>query len=532
MNKTVTINISAIIFHIEEDAYEKLNKYLFSIRGYFNTSEGRDEIMSDIESRIAELLKAKINDHKQVIFLADVEEVISIMGQPEDIGGGENQASQDHPNNETSDQENTKRTRRVFRDGENKVLGGVCSGLAAYFDLDPLWIRLALVVMFFGFGSGIILYLVLWIIIPEAKTTSEKLEMRGEKIDINNISKTVKEDAENFKNRMKNFGDEAKASFKKNDYSNRFVNLIYFIFSSIAKVLKKVVGIALILMAIFLTIIFVATLFGVTTIDNSDVRELIHSLFIDSSQKTWLILGTTLLIGLPAIMMMYKGVKLLFNFKYYNRWLNMSAGILWLTGLIICFYVGLNIASDFSVQGRAKIDYPISQPSSDTLVLKINNHEKYDEENYFKGWRNHQIHINNHSFNWKVIEKNNEKKFIGFPIMNIVASETDSCELYIIKSAKGGDKKEASERAKRIDYQLIQNDSVFIFNNFFTMNMPDKWRNQEVKLEFKIPQNKVIYLDKSLSGFIYDIENITNMYEGDMLGKKWKMTSKGLMCID
>ncbi len=532
MNKTVTINISGIIFHIEEDAYEKLSKYLLTIRGYFSTAEGRDEIMSDIEARIAELLKAKTNANKQVVVMTDVDDVIGIMGKPEDFGGTENEQAHYQQKDEEINYEQVKKTRRVFRDGENKVVGGVCSGIAAYFDLDPLWIRLALVAMFFGFGSGIILYLVLWIIIPEARTTTEKLEMRGEKVDINNISKTVKEDAENFKTRVKDFGNEAKATFKQRDYTNRFVDLVHDIFSGIGNVLKKIIGVILIFIAILLTILLVGSLFGVTTIDHSDVRELINTVFIDPSQKTWLILGSVFLIGIPALMMMYKGIKLLFNFKYYNRWLNMTAGILWLFGLILCFYVGISIGSEFSADGRAKSDYTLQQPMGDTLILKLNTSEKYEEDSYYRTGHRKHLRLNDNPFDWMVVEKNSQKLVVGFPKLDIVPSETDSFELYIIKSSHGVDRKEATERAKRIEYQLVQKDSMLVFNNFFTTSMAEKWRGQEVEILLKVPKNKVIYLDKSLLGFIYDIENVTDEYDGDMLGRRWIMTAKGLKCID
>ena len=176
MNKTLTINISGIVFNIEEDAYENLKNYLAQIKRHFQNEEGCDEIVADIESRLAELLKSKTGASKQVLLNSDVEEAINVMGKPEDFGG-EGQA-EEKTNTKTAYTGSTGR-RRVFRDPDNKVLGGVCSGIANYFDTDPLWIRLALVVMFFGFGSGFLLYIILWVIIPEAKTTAEKLEMRS-----------------------------------------------------------------------------------------------------------------------------------------------------------------------------------------------------------------------------------------------------------------------------------------------------------------------------------------------------------------
>jgi phage shock protein PspC (stress-responsive transcriptional regulator) len=151
MNKTVTINISGIIFHIEEDAYDILSKYLSTIKGYFNKSEGRDEIVSDIESRIAEMLQERISPLKQVVLMADVEHVISIMGKPEEFAG-EQTDEQEKAGTEASDAGQTTGRKRLFRDPDDKMLGGVCAGIGHYFGIEAVWLRLALAISFFVFG--------------------------------------------------------------------------------------------------------------------------------------------------------------------------------------------------------------------------------------------------------------------------------------------------------------------------------------------------------------------------------------------
>ena len=177
MKKTVTVNIGGTVFHIDEDAFELLHKYLETIKAHFHTSDGKDEITSDIEARIAELFTEKLKLGKQAISIEDVQEAIAIMGKPEEFGGGEANAPKEEPFQHSY----TYTKRRVYRNPDDKVVGGVCSGISAYLDIDPLWIRLLFAVMFFGFGSGFLLYIILYIIIPEAKTTAEKLEMRDRK---------------------------------------------------------------------------------------------------------------------------------------------------------------------------------------------------------------------------------------------------------------------------------------------------------------------------------------------------------------
>ena len=225
MNKTVISNISGLIFHLNEDAYDKLNNYLQTIGSFFKDSEGRAEIMADIEARIAEMFKSKITVANQVITIADVDEAIAVMGQPEEFLDG-----QEPPSKTVTGKQSA---RRIFRDPDERILGGVCSGLSTYFGInDPIWLRLIFVILFFMFGTGPLIYIILWIIIPVAKTASEKLEMKGEPVNVSNISKTIHEEFDGIKKKIDEFSSDAKniksGPFydKARDAANRIINLI------------------------------------------------------------------------------------------------------------------------------------------------------------------------------------------------------------------------------------------------------------------------------------------------------------------
>jgi phage shock protein PspC (stress-responsive transcriptional regulator) len=191
MKKTLTVNLANQVFHIDEDAFYRLREYLDRIEGHFADKNERSDIISDIETRIAELFGQRINQQKQVIIIQDVEEIIRIMGDPVEIGG-EQQA-------ETSDFSRTSRSKRLYRDPDGRVLGGVCGGIGQYFKIDPLIIRIIFLVVFFGFGIGLLIYIILWIVIPEARTTVQKLEMRGDPVNASNIGNFVKDEFENVK---------------------------------------------------------------------------------------------------------------------------------------------------------------------------------------------------------------------------------------------------------------------------------------------------------------------------------------------
>jgi phage shock protein PspC (stress-responsive transcriptional regulator) len=191
MKKTLTINLANQVFHIDEDAFYRLREYLDRIEGHFADKDERSDIISDIETRIGELFGQRINHQKQVITIQDVEEIIRIMGDPVEIVGEEH--------TETHDYTAASKPKRLYRDPDNRVLGGVCGGIGQYFKIDPLIIRIIFLVVFFGFGIGLLIYIILWIVVPEARTTLQKLEMRGDPANASNIGKFVKDEFENVK---------------------------------------------------------------------------------------------------------------------------------------------------------------------------------------------------------------------------------------------------------------------------------------------------------------------------------------------
>jgi len=196
MKKTVTINLAGQVYNMDEDAYGKLKNYLLAIESHFSKETERKEIISDIEARIAELFAERITPSKSVITITDVNDIIQILGRPEDFGDVE--AGQQ----ENTSQGNSYTYRRMYRDPDNRLIGGVCSGIGAYFHMDPLILRILFLIAFFGFGVGIIVYIILWIVLPEANTTAQKLEMRGEPVTIDNIGKTIRDEFNNVKNNM------------------------------------------------------------------------------------------------------------------------------------------------------------------------------------------------------------------------------------------------------------------------------------------------------------------------------------------
>lgn len=198
MEKTLTISLSNMVFHIEKAAYEKLKDYLDAIKLKLINDEGQREIMEDIESRISEIFLSRKATGHQIITVGDVQEVISTLGNAEDFDdepAGANNPQPEHLFQRTS--------KRLYRDPDNSILGGVCAGMGAYFNTDMVLFRILFIVLIIAGGSGLLIYIVLWIVVPEARTTAQKLEMRGERINLQNIKNAFREEFNNVKKNMK-----------------------------------------------------------------------------------------------------------------------------------------------------------------------------------------------------------------------------------------------------------------------------------------------------------------------------------------
>jgi phage shock protein PspC (stress-responsive transcriptional regulator) len=191
MKKTLAINLSGLVFNLDEDAYQVLKNYLDSISEHFRNDVGKEEIITDIENRFAEEFNQKRTGSKQVIILADVNEIIKTLGSTEDFPSEKTeQAETAHEENTTTPPKGA--ARRLYRDTDNAMLGGVASGIANYFGTDTVWIRISFVVFTFAWGFAIPLYILLWIITPKAETASQRAEMKGEPLTIKAIEEHVK----------------------------------------------------------------------------------------------------------------------------------------------------------------------------------------------------------------------------------------------------------------------------------------------------------------------------------------------------
>jgi phage shock protein PspC (stress-responsive transcriptional regulator) len=497
MKKTFTINISGTVFHIDDDAYERLNNYISQIDRYFGNDADAKEIVQDIESRISELFQERVKDGSEVITLSQVEEIIKIMGMPEAFANSKEEE-------EVVIKVSRSRGKKLYRDPDDRILGGVCSGLGSYFNIDPIIVRLIFVALFFGGGSSLFVYILLWIIVPKATNTAQRLEMKGEEVNINNISKTIKEEIQDVKENYQNFRAN-KSYIRSRERLDDAGSVLMSIIRAILKIIVVFFGIIFVLIVIVAIIALFTSLFvssefiGITPFNN----ELPHylSLFVSDGTLTWFWIGLALTIGVPLIMLGYLGTKLIFRFESRNPAIGFSSLGLWIFGIILLIFASVHGVSDFkSVSTSTKQEPLITK--SDTLYLTLGADEfsDYLDSNFdFDGLR--------------IASLNGKQFLLNEPRLEIEKSETNEFSLVVKSKARGRDLDIAQTNARNINYKFTQQDSLLTFQPWFML--PDKsvWHKQEIDLILKVPENKTIYLYKEMVKIIHDIKNTSNMWD-------------------
>ena len=342
MNKTININLGGIFFHIDEIAFQKLKLYLDAIRRSLSDDpQGRDEILNDIEHRIGELLSEKVKDERQVVNENDIDEITKIMGKPEDYLVDE-EIFEDEPKYRAKSS-----SKKLFRDGEDKFLGGVSAGLAHYFRIDSLWVRLMWVILVVaGFGTGIPIYILLWILIPEAVTTAEKLQMKGEPVNISNIERKIREEFNDVSSRVKDGVNDVTEKVKSSEFKDKaksglqdVIETLGKIFIAIFSVFGKFIGALLILVAALTLIGLIIGAFslgGIEILGFGKEFVMYPPFIFDSILPSWLIMIFVFIaIGIPFIVLFMLGIKIISsNVKSFSTTTKLSLLGIWIISLL------------------------------------------------------------------------------------------------------------------------------------------------------------------------------------------------------
>ena len=350
MKKTLTVNLGGTVYHIDDDAYRLLDNYLSNLKHYFRKQEGAEEIINDIEMRIAELFAEKVAAGKQVITVQDVEEVIARVGKPEDFGITEDDAESNKRTEQSSSASQTyTRTagsRRLFRDPDSKLLGGVAAGLAAYLGWDITLVRILMIVLVFvPYCPMIILYIVGWIVIPEAHTAAEKLSMRGEAVTIENIGKTVTDGFEKVANGVNDY----MRSDKPRTFLQKLGDALVMIVGWFLKICLVIFAIICSPVLFVFGVVFVALLFAAIAVAVGGGAALISffpmaDVVLPTSPLSAIVMyiAGILLVGIPLVSLVWAIFSQIFKWQPMNSGLKWTLVILWIVSAAcfgICFAV-------------------------------------------------------------------------------------------------------------------------------------------------------------------------------------------------
>ena len=525
MKKTLTANISGTVFHIEEDAYEALNRYLGNIRSRFSGTAGRDDIMADIEARIAELFQERLDGRRQVVSITDVEQVMGVLGQPEDIAGGE-----DGPEGapEGAPASGTTGNKRFYRDPEDKWLGGVLGGLGAYIGMDPLWLRIAVVALVLAsVGSLIPIYLLLWILVPKAESAAERLRMRGEPVTVDNIKRVVEEGAERFKRggeRMAHEAGELGRSWGEHAGQRR---------SQAVNIFVKLLGVGLIIVAFSLLLGLITGMIGGTvslwhaTWSNEELGllDLGELLFSTREHALWMAIGITTLLTVPIIGLFLSGFRLLLETRT-PRWLGLTLLFLWLAAWIPVIYTGVALGKDFKRSNSTLTEVELVQPVSGILYLDSKDPEAMTGD-WSMSYDDGEVNVD-----FDGVHVSNGTVFGAWGRLDIQRSADSLFHLKVEREAHGISTKVALTRAGNVSYQLDQDQDVLQVSPVISYPVADKFRGQDVQFTLEVPLGRSVYLRPGSKHVIHDIENVTNTYDRDMLGRTWTMTERGLVDLN
>ncbi|MBL0023934.1 MAG: PspC domain-containing protein [Saprospiraceae bacterium] len=522
MNKTFNINLGGYPFAIDEDAYVYIQNYLATIRRHFSASEGCEEILYDIEVRMAELFQEHLKG-RAIISMKEIDEVIMIMGKPEDFGAEPMTESFHSGSKGKKFDTKIKTGKRLFRDPDDKKVGGVCSGIAAYFGIeDPLWIRLIFALLIFS-GIGAVTYIVLWALIPEASSAGDKLSMRGEPATINNIAKIVEEElsdlgekinewSKDISGKKKSGDSEGKNGFYAKAALAKGVNVFGHVASGIIPLIRNVVR------PIFLTIsIIVLSALGIawaaSFVGISFASPVLHAIGPDSALLGYLGVGSLFFtFGLPILGAMLLIARLAFSYRI-NKNLKTGLWTGWFLSLFTTMFAGMSTIKEYKSHHEftTVTDYNIEAQD-----IKIG----MPEEDL-----DHSMGV----FVDKFIADKDDKWAVRDVNLKVEKSKDNLVHIEKRISSRGEAQKDAQQNTLYVGNDVQVNGNEIQISKYLTIPKNRKFRNQSIDYTIYIPEGKNIILENNIKGRLHssDLINIDQIYS-DIDGLKWTVKGKGV----
>lgn len=516
MKKTLLIHIGGRHFHMDEDGYHSLGNYLDALRNHFAPEgETGKEIVEDIEQRIAELLENKITPAKQSVSVADVRDIIGILGTVENF------TYQDQPDEQTeNDGYNRKDHRRLFRDSEHNYLGGVAAGLGEYFDIDPLWMRLAFIGLSFLHGLGVIIYAVLWIVVPKARTTAEKLQMKGMPVNLSTIRESVNAEYHKVKSNFSNLS-KSPAANRTRSILEKIVAIIGLIIVAVFKFFIWTMGVLFLLMGSVFLAVLVVLLLGVTNLfgyiplwNGFDIHHITH-FFMTSGYYYLAIVSLIILVLIPIVVLIYLGIKIIFNIKTRHPVLRVFTFTAWLLSLIVFITLLLLSSPNQPIGASITRSDVVSTGKNPRIYLAIQDNTESTRITHYG--------VFGYQFNYSEWDEALYDK----AELSIIPSEDDQMHVTVVREIKNVGLKNTQDYLNQIDYGWQQKDSVIYLDQYFRTDAEDFWMFANVKIKVRVPDSQVIVISPEICSLLEEVQRDQYCNDSSMVNKRIMIKADG-----
>lgn len=511
MKKTIQINIGGSVFFIDEDAYQSLANYLDAIKQHLANNEDRDEIIKDIELRIAELLIEKRASETHAISLNHIEEIIETMGQPEAY----------RMDDEDTEQVFTKGVnKKLFRDINDRFIAGVASGLAHYVGMDPVWMRLLWVlIVFAGVGSPILIYIILWILVPEARTTTEKLQMKGEPVNLSNIERSLKKEYENVARKVKDADIKGKTQSLKKKSAGFFDWLLEAV-KTIGRVFLFFIGIVLLLVSFIVITTFIVLLFipgyGLINSDLNFYSTLYDGVDLGTSQYCIWKTASHLSLIIPFVFLFILSLFAINpKMKPVGKPTKTGLLLLWVIAISVTgyFYYNAKMANKYTGRSLQHIELPMS--TKDTLNIRSKQHPTLS---HVQGRENY------------VLQKDSLGKHYVYGSdfsLTIKPTNEETPSMVVEKSSKANSEDKASIQAEKIEYKYNLDDNLLLLDDYFFLHNSKQNNTSKIRIYLNLPREMIFTIDQKLAR-----KNIKNHRNDQLISEEYlQVINESIVCL-
>lgn len=503
MKKTHNINIGNSIVHIEEDAYEMLTVYLNEVKQHFSKNADDFEIVTDIENRIAEMFAEKLAaQQRQVIGIEDVRAVIQQMGSVKDFETSEEAEGQ------YMTQPEYEPIKKLYRDTDRAMVAGVCAGLGHYLDVNIKWVRLFTFLTILIFGSGILAYIIFWIMVPKAKTRAEKMEMRGEETNLRGFANSY----------MQPFVTQSRG------FVAEFIVVLGNFLQGTGKVIFKLIAVTIVLFGSFFLLALIVMLAAFLGFWDSDVYNYFPINIVNEAYLSTLTIAAFVIFAIPLLALVLFSVRVAFNGRPANKALSYGLLVIWLAGVVTGIFYVAKISAEFKegaefAQVTALKSYPV-------YSLNINRTRFFTREDSL----NYRIDASRYK-NRKILNNLDDDFNMPRNIRLIMEKSVDGkTSLNTNFKARGKTFETALKNAQNIHYDFMQDGAALNFSPVLQIPKMANWRDQEVELTLNIPVGTEVRIDHDFHRYLNGYSYWECDHEKGSEYTAWIMTESGIKC--